>query len=103
MAQFDIYPTSYPNAPLVVDIQCNFLSRLATRAVIPLEPATVPGTDPLLQHLQPIIDVRGTPYVLNTPEIANMPTADLKTPLLSVAATHRRIIMDALDFLIQGF
>lgn len=102
MAQYDIYATRYPAAPLVVDIQSDLLAHLATRAVVPLEPAGL-SQDALLSRLQPIIDVKGTAFVLNTPELSSLPAVDLITPLMSVAATHRQMIRDALDFLIQGF
>lgn len=102
MAQFDVYPTPYPGAPLVLDIQSDFLEHLATRVVVPLEPAGV-SQDALLTRLQPVIDVKGTAFMLNMPEISNLPASELKTPLLSLASSHRQVVLDALDFLTHGF
>jgi toxin CcdB len=102
MAKFDIYQTPYPGAPLVLDIQSDFLEHLATRAVVPLEPAGT-SQDALLTRLQPVVDVKGTAFVLNMLEISNLPASELKTPLLSLAGTHRQLVLDALDFLTHGF
>jgi hypothetical protein len=102
MAQFDVYQTPHPYAPLVIDIQTELLRYLKTRVVIPLEPVR-PGQAPHLSRLHPVIAVSGTDYVLNTAELAAIDTAQLIGPVASLEATHRQIIVEALDFLVHGY
>lgn len=99
MAQFDVYATTYPDAPFVVQVQSDLLTALATRVVIPLKLAT--GKKPL-DRLHPTLDILGQTYVLHTAETATVMASLLKTPIASLATTHRQNILDAVDFLLLG-
>lgn len=101
MAQFDVFQTAFPNAPLVLDVQSDLLNNLDTRVVIPLEPITIAA--PLVTRLNPAFDIRGASYFLDTAEISTVPAAALKLPVASLALTHRQAIIDALDFLVHGY
>ena len=100
MAQFDVYATTYPDAPFVVQVQSDLLNILATRVVIPLKLAT--DKQPL-DRLHPTLDIQGQTYVLHTAETATVMASVLKTPVASLAPTHRQTILDAVDFLLHGF
>lgn len=100
MAQFDVYPTPFPGAPYVVQVQSDLLDALATRVVVPLRPAT---DAPQLARLHPTITVGDKPYILHTAETATVLATSLKAPVQSLAPTHRQTILDALDFLLHGF
>lgn len=102
MAQFDVHPTRFPAAPFVVVIQSPFLDHLETRAILPLEPVSE-TTGRHLDRLHPVVNILGKPYVLNTAEISHLTLADLRPAVLSLANTHRQVILDALDFLLHGF
>lgn len=101
MAQFDVHPTRYPGAPFVVDVQSPLLDHLETRAVLPLEPVSK-TTGHHLEKLHPVIDILGEAYVLNTAEVSHLILSDLKPAVLSLANSHRQVILDALDFLLHG-
>lgn len=94
MAQFEVYRTRFPGAPLVVDIQANLVSHLETRVVIPLEPQV---TAKQLERLHPTVDIYGQRYVLNT--------ASFRTSLSPNSGAHAVAsrTMDAVDFLPTGF
>src|SRR5262245_44907214 len=74
MAQFDVFRMRGVY-PLVVDVQADIHSKLASRVVVPmvtraryLQPTT---------RITPVITVRGDDYVLIFPAIAAVPTSAL--------------------------
>lgn len=101
MPQFDVLPTTFPEAPLVLDVQSDLLDSLNTRVVIPLEPAT--NLPPQPSRLHPRVHIDGQPYILATAKLAAVHTGHLKPPVHSLAATHRQHVIEALDFLVHGF
>ncbi len=100
MAQFDVYRYSEA-VPFVVDIQADLLSGLKTRTVIPLL-AQAQAKQEQLPKLKPIIKVKGKNYVLMTTDIGTLRNSELKEPLDNVT-NQRQTIVDAIDFLFQGF
>lgn len=101
MAQFDIHPTRFPEAPFVIDIQSNLLSHLLTRVVIPLRRLS---SDQPLQRLQPVLEVGNASYILNTPELSSVLVSDLLPALpAAIQASSRQACIDAIDFLLTGF
>lgn len=100
MAQFDVHPTRYSGAPLVVDLQNDLLSHLDTRVVIPLVPSS-PSHH--IKRLHPFIAIDGVVYDLMTAQLSSVLVADLQPPIMSLASMHRQTIMDAVDFLMSGF
>lgn len=100
MARFDIYPYS-ESVPFVMDVQGDLLSGLQTRVVIPLLPEAEAKKE-VLAKLKPVISVNGENYILVTTDIGVLRTAELKKPVANAEA-QRHCIMDAIDFLFQGY
>lgn len=100
MARFDVY--RYSDAvPFVIDVQANLLAELKTRAVIPLLPQAQAKQEQL-PKLKPVIKVKGKNYVLMTTDIGTLRISELKEPVDNVEE-QRQTIVNALDFLFQGF
>lgn len=101
MAQFDVYRNPAPKRfPLLLDVQADLLSRLASRVVIPMLAVARYGAPPITR-LHPIARFDGVDYVLVAHELAAVPTAILKAPLGSLAA-QRGALISALDLLFTG-
>lgn len=105
MARFDVFRNGGAHAakvPYLVDVQCDLLSGIDTRVVVPLRRRDqVPG-DKLLRPLMPVFEIEGIACVLETPKLAAVPCRTLKTPVATLAE-HQTDITAALDFLFQGF
>jgi len=101
MAQFDIYRNpnkqSVDTFPYLLDIQNDILSSLKTRVVVPLALDFKP-----IKHLQPTFEIEGQKVVMLTSEIAGIPS-HLCGEVLTNISQHRNKIIDALDFLVNGF
>lgn len=102
MARFDVYRFPSKAAPLVVDVQADLLSELASRVVVPLAPAGRAGREALPQ-LKPKISVEGKDYIFMTTDIAALPVSRLGAHVTNIEDTHRDDISNALDFLFLGF
>lgn len=100
MARFDVYRYS-DNVPFVVDVQADILSGLKTRVVVPLllQPQAKQEQAP---RLKPLIKIKGKNYILMTTDIGVVHTSDLKESVDNIE-DQRQAIVDALDFLFQGF
>ncbi|MCU0650406.1 MAG: CcdB family protein [Gemmatimonadaceae bacterium] len=76
MAQFVVYRNAHPATrqatPLLLEVQHDLLSTLATTVVVPLRPVSA-MKGAILRTLTPIIEVEGREYVLVTPELAGVP------------------------------
>jgi toxin CcdB len=100
MPQFDVLRTRNATTyPLVVDVQAELHSKLATRVVVPLvtraryvQPAT---------RLTPVMKIGKEDYVLLFPLIASVPRASLGEVVCSLAL-QRAALIAALDLLITG-
>lgn len=55
-----------------------------------------------MKRLQPVLPVGGHDYVLVTTEMVSISVSDLGDRVASLADQHS-VIVDALDFLFQGF
>lgn len=100
MARFDVFAFS-KSIPFVLDVQADLLSGLNTRVVVPLLPVAQSGTE-VLERLKPLITIKGQDYVLMTTDIATLPVSRLGVRIESIEQNRQRVI-DALDFLFQGF
>ena len=104
MARFDVY--RHPDAalrkvtPYLLDVQNNFIDRVASRVVIPLRHAVAFG--PRMRDLNPLVDIEGEAVVLDTAALAAFPAAGLKQPVASLL-THRDNIVAALDTLFGSY
>lgn len=99
VARFDIF--EYPEiGGYLLDIQCDYLSRLSTRIVVPLQPeedAPQPARD-----LNPVFRITGAGYVMMTQYMAAVFASELKKPAGSLAEEQDRILK-ALDMIFSGF
>jgi len=100
MGRFDVYRLT-ADVPLVVEVQADLLSHLATTVVIPLQPeVAVDKTH--IPSLNPLVRVAGGEYRLITPQIATLPRSTLG-PCLGSIEDQRTVVVNAIDFLLQGF
>jgi len=104
MARFDVY--RHPDTalrkltPYLLDVQNNFIDRVASRVVIPLRHAAAFG--PRMRDLNPLFDIAGEDVVLDSAALAAFPAAGLKQPVASLL-THRDDIVAALDTLFGSY
>jgi toxin CcdB len=100
MAQFDVLRTKGSTTyPLVIDIQADLHSKLATRVVVPLVSRAryaLPAT-----RLTPIVKVRDDEYVVLVPLIATVPKSALG-PLVASLSPQRATLIAAFDLLVTG-
>ncbi len=102
MARFDVYALTGTRAvPLVVDVQAELLSDIGSRVVIPLMPLNAAQRENM-PRLKPSVQVNGASYRLITTDIAALPSATLGERVGNISA-QRDTIVDAIDFLMQGF
>ncbi len=103
MARFDVYEnanTASP-APYLLDVQADrFLESVKTRVVVPLVPVETFGTR--IERLHLTFEIGPGTYVAVFPELAGTPQTNIG-PKVKSLAEHHFAIVDALDFLLQGF
>ena len=101
MAQFDIYKnTNSATAkeyPYLLDIQNDLLNNLNTRVVVPLAINFKP-----IKHLMPQFNINGQTLTMLTTEIAGVSTS-LCSEFVTNLSDKRNEIIDAIDFMINGF
>lgn len=100
MARFDVYQYS-AEVPLLLDVQADLLAGLKTRAVVPLLPYAQAKKEEL-PRLKPVLKVRGKSYMMMTTDIGTVKVADLGK-LIENIDSQRQLIIEAVDFLFQGF
>ena len=104
MARFDVYPHPDPQlrkkTPFLLDVQNPHISRIGTRAVIPMRLAEDFALR--MRDLNPVFEVAGRAVVLDTAALAALPAADLKKLTLNLGA-QSSVIMAALDALFGTF
>lgn len=104
MARFDVYPhpdaVSRKKTPYLLDVQNHHISRLATRVVVPMRPATL-FTQPM-RDLNPTFEIAGKMVVLDTAALAAVPSAELKKPVFNLASQSTAIVA-ALDVLFGAY
>lgn len=99
MARFDVYANPGGEG-YVVDVQADLLNGLNTRVVVPLLPrhqAPVPA-----KRLNPVFRMADQEVVLATQFLSAVPMSVLGAPL-GTLEPHRTEIINAIDFLMQGF
>ena len=104
MARFDVYP--HPDAvlrkktPYLLDVQNNHISRIATRVVVPMRPASLFAQP--MRDLNPKFEIAGKEVVLDTAALAAISSAELKRPVLNLASQSAAIVA-ALDVLFGAY
>ena len=103
MAQYDVYPHPLDELrathPYVVQVQSHFLKRPVAVMAVPLAPLDTP------QHatvLNPLLEVAGQPYVLETLAIGSFEPGELRSPLANISQ-DAQAIWDALDYALHGY
>jgi len=101
MAQFDVYEnTNRATAelfPYLLDVQNDLLDDLRTRVVVPLGVGIQP-----VRHLNPTFEIEGKKVVMSTADMAGISLNACGQKVLSLESKRNEII-DALDFLVNGF
>ena len=101
MAQFDIYRNPSGGLfPLVLDVQAEILSALATRVVVPMAPLKRFGSKPI-SRLNPVVRISRIEYLLVFQELAAIPSTALGKRV-GTLASRRSEIVNALDLLFSG-
>lgn len=105
MPQFDVYRNANPETrsvyPLLLDVQNDLVSVIATRVVVPLCTAAA-LRDKSVHTLMPVLEVGGKNYVMLTPQLAGIAANSLGARVTSLAAERQKVIA-ALDLLFTGF
>jgi len=102
MARFDVYKYNSKSVPLVLDVQADLLRDLNTCVVIPLVPEAK-AKEEALPRLKPLIKVKEQTYILMTTDVSTVTRSSLSECIANVGEYHRQDIIEALDFLFQGF
>ena len=101
MAQFDVYKNPNPSTakeyPYLLDIQNDLLQNLNTRVVVPLSFNTTP-----IKHLMPQFTINNQKVTMLTPQIAGV-SKTLCKKIVTNLKDKRNEILDAIDFMINGF
>jgi toxin CcdB len=101
MAQFDLYPNPNPDTrhvvPYLLDIQHDLHAAGSRRLVVPLARGQTPIT-----RLNPVVEIQDETLTLMTEQMASIPASLCRHPIANLRARRSEII-DAVDFLIQGF
>ena len=99
--RFDVHRVSRLGGALVLNAQSEFHDHLATRIVVPLIPLSAyPGGQQ--ERLEPTLSIGGQRFFLQTTHMGAVRASELGDPIASLADQHS-VIVDALDFLLQGF
>ncbi len=101
MAQFDVYRLRPANkrTPLVVDVQSDTLSLLATRVVVPLRPLDRKAKP--IARLNPVVVIERASYVAVFQELAAVPVS-LLTDCVASVQRDRDALVAAVDLVFTG-
>jgi toxin CcdB len=104
MPQFTVYrnpnPATKAALPLLLDVQSDLITALATRVVVPLCPASA-MKGKRINTLMPVLTVVDRDYVMLTPQLAGVRQQSIGAPLADLIGSRAEIIA-ALDLLITG-
>ncbi|ATW04043.1 hypothetical protein CHN51_11275 [Sphingorhabdus sp. YGSMI21] len=97
-----MYRLNRVEGPYVLEAQADLLSDLASTVVVPLVPAKAVRAE-TMRKLKPVITIKGQDLCLMTTDIGTLRRASLGKPVVNVEGPYRAVMVDALDFLVQGF
>lgn len=98
MARFSVH--QMPGGSLVVNLQSDLLGWAETRIVAPLMPLN--QSPPPAKHLNPVIAIDGTQFVLIIQSMAAVRTSALGAAVGDLSEYHDEITR-AVDMVFQGF
>lgn len=99
MSRFAVYPLK-GSGQLVVDVQSDHLAELLSVVVVPLRLQSDYQAEPT--RLNPAVEVNGKAYILLATDLSSISRRHLASPVGSLEP-QRAVVVDALDFLFQGF
>ncbi len=102
MARYCIYNLKDNKVSYVLDVQTNILDDLSTVVVIPLI-TKKDGSEEVIDRLKPIIEIDGSDYILMTTDISAFPRKALGDFVCNIEDDYSLKVIEALDFLFQGF
>ncbi len=101
MAQFDVYRNlstrTKKRFPYFLEIQHDLHHHLHSRIVVPLALNVEP-----IRHLTPVFEIEGQSVVMYTMDMTSVMQDVLRDKVTNIEE-HRTDIIDALDFLVNGF
>jgi toxin CcdB len=98
LARFDVF--SGPNGTLLVDVQADLISGIATRVVVPLLPEE--KSPPAIGRMNPSFEIGGVGYIFFPQMISAVASINLSTPITNLRERSDDIA-SALDMLLYGF
>jgi hypothetical protein len=102
MAQFDVYPNPNESSsvlfPYLVDITNPLLHDMKLRVVVPLC-----SDGAAIRHLNPAFTIEDTVVYLSVMDIAGVAVSLLSNDPVANLSDKRSEIIDAVDFLLNGF
>ncbi len=99
MARFHVYRMKQ-DGTLVLVVQSDLLSSLQTRAVVPL--VARGELSPVIARLNPDFQIEGRFYTMATQFVGVVSLSEFGSDILDLTH-HADMIVDAMDFLFQGF
>lgn len=102
MSRFDVFEFKGEKVQLVLDVQADIFSDINSRVVIPLIPRKE-AADEEAKKLKPVLRIKNQSYILMTTEISAVPLSMLGKCITNIEHMHRQEIVEAMDFLFQGF
>ncbi len=101
MRRFDVFELKESGHPYVMNVQADILSDLKTCIIIPLIPLRLYNEAPY-PRLIPLLPVEGEECALMTLNMGAQRKSSLGTYVTNLES-HRHIIVDSIDFLLQGY
>lgn len=102
MARFDVFEFNGHDVPFVLQVQADLFSDLSTVVVVPLLPEAK-NRKMILGHLTPVVRINGEKYIMQTANIGTIMRASTGKSVANLEEEYRQEIVQALDFLLQGF
>jgi toxin CcdB len=100
MARFDLFQISGVEG-LLLEVQADFMSGLATTVVVPLRPVETRPRP--MSRLNPIFEIGGMRYVMETQSLGAVPRKQLGPTIGSLGTGAYDEVVRALDMLFLGF
>lgn len=102
MSRFDVFEFASENVPYVLQVQADLFSDLSTVVVVPLLP-DAKNKKEKLGELTPVFLINDKKYVMQTANIGTIQKSSLGSKIVNLEGEYRQQIVQALDFLFQGF
>lgn len=101
MARFDVCQVKFSPFPYVLKVQSGLFDDLHTCVVIPVLPLETVAREEM-QKLKPVLQINGCLFILMTSDITVLRKKEIGDVVANIE-DQRHVIVDAIDFLFQGF